>query len=570
MLFGSGKTNTLLAPGPLTTHHAQIIRKDAWEQRCASCHPAGIDSPLAWIGHATGLRNIEDDTGDPITQSSLCLRCHESLTQPGAGPLFAHGLPVETLARSNKNQGSLFQSVSFADAAELEEEVACAACHQEHHGADFNLAHISNQRCQACHQEQYASFADGHPEFNSWPSTSSTGILFDHKSHQTEHFAKSNQKFDCRSCHLEDPQGDITQLASYQTSCASCHEGEIRNSLSKGVAIFSLPMIDDEALIEAGLSDSNWPQSARGDFDGPIPPMMKLLLAADDQAAAAMRHVGEDFSFFDIDATNTEDLKQAEILLQAIRSLAYDLQEEGHGAIHYRLRKILRASDLPDKEANYVSSLPIELIDEMQASWFDEEGVTKSQTFEEAEERTTGGGWQLDSDGYQLLYFGTEHGDPMIKAWLDVIATLPKERHALRDALLKEMQLPNASGKCLSCHEVQPTGNDQLTIRWHGRERSAESKGFTKFSHRPHLTQPGLADCTHCHRQADGVSILLSLNDHHDKQSDFAAIKKQACIDCHHAKAAGDQCSLCHNYHVDPRSLKTHTLKTHNRLASEP
>ena len=561
MLFGSGKTNNWLAPGPLTTHHAQIIRKDAWDQRCASCHPAGMDSPMAWIGHASGLRIIHDESGDSITQSSLCLNCHESLSKPEAAPLFAHGLSQEALANSNRSRTVQLLQVSFNSEASRGDEIGCAACHQEHHGASFNLTHINNGRCQSCHQEQYNSFADGHPEFSSWPSTSKTGILFNHSTHKDFHFSKANQKFDCRSCHLEDQQADLTQLASYESSCASCHDREIRESLAKGIALLKLPTIDAEALTDSGLSDNNWPKGAQDDFDGALSPWMKLLLAADDEAAQTMRNLGEDFSFFDIDATDVNQLKQAEIILQAIRELAYDLQEEGHGAILYRLRKVLGRSDLPVAEADFVSKLPVELIDQLQTEWFKEEGISSEKTFEEVEDRTTGGGWQLDSESYSLKYLGTTHADPLMKAWLDVIVTLPQERESLRDALLTDLKQPSAPGQCLSCHELQPNQDNTLTIRWEGRDRSTEPKGFTKFSHRPHLHQPELANCTHCHQLAGQVSKLFSLNDETNKQSDFATLKKQSCTSCHVAKSAGDQCSVCHNYHVDPKSLETYRTK---------
>ena len=37
---------------------------------------------------------------------------------------------------------------------------------------------------------------------------------------------------------------------------------------------------------------------------------------------------------------------------------------------------------------------------------------------------------------------------------------------------------------------------------------------------------------------------------HRFSDSHFEAMRKEACADCHHRKAAGDQCTKCHNYHV--------------------
>ena len=62
-------------------------------------------------------------------------------------------------------------------------DLACAACHTEHQGRDFDLKRMGDQQCQACHQAQFASFASGHPEFTGYPYVRRTRMQFDHVSH---------------------------------------------------------------------------------------------------------------------------------------------------------------------------------------------------------------------------------------------------------------------------------------------------------------------------------------------------------------------------------------------------
>jgi hypothetical protein len=76
---------------------------------------------------------------------------------------------------------------------------------------------------------------------------------------------------------------------------------------------------------------------------------------------------------------------------------------------------------------------------------------------------------------------------------------------------------------------------------------------LTKFSHGPHLILPQLAYCTHCHAIDDSRDVADSYANWNPRQfaSEFAPLSKQQCASCHTAKAAGDQCQQCHNYHVE-------------------
>lgn len=543
MLFGSSRRNELIVPGGLTTHHAQVIARGEWSNRCAACHPGANDDVGSWIKTAA-----LGEAHNGMTQSDLCLNCHRDLATAGAEPLLAHGLAPEALPKKDRVIASL---VSFSMPGSpahgvASDPLACAACHQEHHSAEHDLAALTDARCQACHAERYDRFAEDHPDFGVWPTTRRTRIRFSHASHQGTHYAKANRAFDCRSCHLADATGDLTARPDYHDACAECHDADLARSFEQGVAFLALPTIDREAL--AGAAPAAWPADALGDFDGDLPAFTKLLLAADPEAAAAMERLGPDFSFFDIDATDPDSLADSAALTSALVRLLEDLQEEGHGAIAGRLRDLL---DEETDAADLVARLPIDLVDRIQATWLGTEAPP--EPFDAIEDRTTGGGWAIDDDRLQLTYRPAGHDDPFLRAWLDAIAALPPERAALRDACLAEFSRPGAPGGCLECHSVENV-NDRLTINWRGRDRLSEPRGFTKFSHRPHLIQPDLADCTHCHRIDASVdpSAAYTGADPHRFTSEFAPLSKAACVECHRPHAAGDRCTQCHNYHVSP------------------
>jgi hypothetical protein len=551
MLLGAGSRNDLLAPGPLSSHHAQVIARADWSNRCATCHPGANDGPAGWLAMAW---NGGAAAPGP-TQSALCLECHQEMANPGLAPLLAHGLPTESLPQRTGSQRSR-SPVALTAAASLAlptlaapahgmsagDPLACAACHQEHHGAKHDLRAITDARCQACHAEQFRSFADDHPDFGAWPVTRRTRIAFNHASHGGQHYPKSNRTLDCRSCHLEDAAGDLTLRTDYHAGCAECHDADIAKSFGDGLAVLSLPTIDT-AAIDAG----QWPERATGDFDGELPAFTKLLLAADPAAHEALQTLGADFSFFDVDPNDPDQVAAAATLVGALKRLLAETQEEGHSAVAYRLRTLI--GDKARPEAEYLSHLPVELIDRVQATWLGD--AAPPAEFDAVEDRRTGGGWLVDDQRLTLLYRPTGHDDTLLRAWLDAIVALPDQFAGVRDACLAEFRRPGAPGGCFECHSIDQTSTG-LAINWRGRERLTEPRGFTRFSHRPHLVQPELADCTHCHRinpTADPRSAYASF-DPSRPASEFAAVSKASCVQCHQPHAAGDSCTQCHNYHV--------------------
>lgn len=534
LLFGSTRRNEWLVPGPLTEQHAAVVARDA--TRCIACHPNANDNFSDLVTQATfGDSSHETILGEKITQSTLCLECHREFDTLGANPLLAHGL-----ARGELGEHATGRAVD------------CAVCHQEHHGAMHDLTALSDARCQACHQQTYLSFATDHPDFGLWPTERRTRIAFNHASHSGEHFTKANRAFDCASCHTTDATGDLTARVEYAAACADCHEADLRKSFEQGVALVALPMLDAEVLAEIDRPLDTWPAAALGDFDGDAPPLMKLLLASDPAANEVMGRLGADFSFFDIDPDSPADAADAATLAASLRSLLDELQEEGHGNLEYRLRSLL-GTTLPEATvAELVGGLPVEFIDQVQEAWFG--GGARPAEYDAVDDRRTAGGWLVDHDRLEVRYRPSGHDDPFLRAWLDVVAALPAEHAELRDACLAEFSRTGSPGACLSCHSVDRTKGHQLTINWRGRDRLDEPRGFTHFSHRPHLVQPELSGCTHCHTidpSADLAPSYASTDPGHATPQ-FVALTKSTCVECHRPHAAGDSCTQCHNYHVAP------------------
>ena len=215
-------------------------------------------------------------------------------------------------------------------------QLACSTCHQEHHGKDFNIAHLSEQQCQVCHSVQFASLANGHPEFASYPYQRRTRIYFDHASHLQEHFpaAKEKAPTSCQACHVPAVSGGKMVVNNFEQSCSACHADNIRKS--SPVAFFRVPGIDVGSLSKAGISIGQWPKDA----DDKITPFMELLLGSDTpggQALAALK--GKDL--LDLSGASREQLAAAGKLAWAVKELLFDFEVEGQPFLLKRLQERL-------------------------------------------------------------------------------------------------------------------------------------------------------------------------------------------------------------------------------------
>ncbi len=505
-------------------------------------------------------------------QSQRCLNCHHETIEARYSRL-PHTMDDARL-----------RQVSTATQARTEltaprskrDELACAACHREHHGASHDLSAISNQQCNTCHRRQFIRFADGHPEFTNWPYVIPSGISFDHRTHAAKHFAaQQREHFDCKSCHLTEA-GRVVAVKSFDQACAACHQSGIERSLDEFVML-RLPRLNPRDFQREDLSIGRWPAEAIGEPDGVLPPLMFLLLLADQQVAASLEQFGPQFDFVDLEPRSFDDLEAAAEVAWAIKRLIGELSQDAPTAIRRRLRKSL-GGDLSDAAVRALAAdLPQEQISDLARRWFPEltselphrrssDDQTKPQDDRPSRLRADGklasGQWLRDDETCELIFKPTGHANGFVQAWMEVAARsnypAMHEPGGLREQLLG----PQARGQCVTCHQVHAVDNRAMTaatISWFAREPSPTSdRGFTKFDHGPHLFQPQLDNCQACHAlnlDDTGEEFAASPDELSkavtpDAQYDFLKMQKGQCASCHTPHGAGDSCLKCHRYHV--------------------
>src|SRR5690606_18244983 len=103
-----------------------------------------------------------------------------------------------------------------------------------------------------------------------------------------------------------------------------------------------------------------------------------------------------------------------------------------------------------------------------------------------------------------------------------------------------------------TCHSVEQIAGGKLVINWLVNNPREALRGFTKFSHAPHLLPVELRDCTTCHALAPVPTVDANYKGFNPAvhASDFQPISKAMCASCHTRGAVGESCTQCHNYHV--------------------
>jgi hypothetical protein len=576
----------VIAPGPLARQHAQLMERTGGAPNCAACHATIEQNVAGWMSSLVVAR------GDRPSQSQLCMICHAKTISTELA-LSAHNVPAELLRRVTEGEVRLIQKGIQKGGIQKGSElfsrndngephriaitrsdpflVACSACHREHHGAQINLTAIDNAACQSCHRQRIKSFASDHPDFGIWPYEQRTRIAFNHASHRDKHFTDKKTSFDCSSCHAEDATGKVQLTASFETTCAACHDEKITTSVARGVPMLALPAMDTTALRSAGFEVGAWPKGATGDFDGRLPPMMKLLLAADPAAVQAMMKLGPDFDFQDVNPKDRQQLEACAAIASAIKTLSAEMAESADTTIRTRLQSVLGRIISDAQIGALAAGLSADTLQSAMNSWFADmkagkeaskavpvADTNKAVAIQNDKRRPITyapfGKWFYDEPSLSIRYKPGAHADPVLATWLSVLAEAADlNQRPVAAAMFKELSKANAPGLCSSCHSVERTAENKLAINWRTHDRTAEPRGFTKFSHGPHLLLSQLADCTHCHAIDGAASAATAYTDSNPARfvSDFAPISKRQCVECHTAKAAGDACQQCHNYHVE-------------------
>ena len=308
----SGRGETIFNPGPLSAPHV------AGTANCALCHSAAASSsPLAAAG--------------PHADSQLCVNCHkfgQSATEP-------HSLPRAILTGLTKE--ALTASGAARVAGTPATDLTCAACHQEHRGRAADLTQLTNASCQTCHTRQFAGFADGHPDFGTYPYTRRTRLEFDHAAHIATHFPAATKlgqaaPAQCNDCHTTGPDNRLMLTRSFEAACASCHLDAITKPGQKGLAVLGIPGLDKKSLDAKTPGIGHWP----ADADGELTPFLRHLLAQEPSAATALATLkGADLT--NLATASPETTAAAAQLAWSLKELVADLVAGGHAALQKRL-----------------------------------------------------------------------------------------------------------------------------------------------------------------------------------------------------------------------------------------
>jgi hypothetical protein len=343
VLYQTGRDRDALAPGPLTSVHAQLIHNPDDPHRCASCHDVQGDR-LSSIGDV----RWNNKSIAAHSQTERCLACH-ARDLPRMKLASAHDLPKQELENlsSQASKRTPVPSgllISFTRSSPIDwhtHSLACGDCHREHQGPNHDLQAISSQRCQACHQNQFRSFAVDHPEFRVYPRPSSQSVAFNHLRHRDLHFSKSNTSFDCRTCHVNDSEngrvGQVFRSTSFEKACASCHQAGISSSLPDGLVVFQLPSVDAAGLKKLGADIGTWPEEASQILEGTIPSMMQWLLAGDATDSKVLETLPSSGKLVDFDLKVEADRAAIVKLVQASKHLLGELAQNGQKSIQARL-----------------------------------------------------------------------------------------------------------------------------------------------------------------------------------------------------------------------------------------
>ena len=394
--------------------------------------------------------------------------------------------------------------------------ISCSRCHSEHKGAAAKLSQVPDYVCGNCHQRAFDDFSSKHPAFNErYPHDRPGQIYFDHARHAGKHFtdpktlARSKQVADfaaaakakCTACH--DVQGATREVAPmpFEKICAGCHVRDIANG--------------ELTVLEPGQ------------MTGPSSVLFGVAKDGDEEEAK----------------------KRLSGLWQAMaRSGADALTELAAGADSGRKK---------GAEALF-AGLGAQTARELGAAWSSKRAAAAG-----GKEGTPGWAARDNAEGRPaLVYSPSGHADPVLKAWIEHLSAAArgadKERRQISADALEALVDKDAPGACGKCHgaALRAAPADRVEQAW--KRSGRQPAPYSKYSHGSHL---GLVDpdagCKTCHTPNAESGYARYFNAKPGKpqpyQSNFAGIRKEACVECHQEGQVNAACQVCHAYHLPHR-----------------
>jgi hypothetical protein len=361
------KGTQLFMPGPLASAHGGI-------EKCSACHTKNGDSKLSWVHGLVA--------GDPLADSKACLTCHK---MPDTA-FNAHGASADVLEQSTRRltkiagqtpqpHAARAQAAAFPTHDVVERGLFCATCHQEHRGANFDLAKISNEQCRSCHVVKFDSFDGRHPQFEAYPFKRRSRIIYDHAGHFGKHFPEVAKKTParripntCSACHNSREDKRVMAVAPFEQTCTGCHldqiAGKERASGPKGIAFLSVPGLDLVTLKKKKASVGEWPDASEAD----LTPFMKMMISRNEDGRALIKAV---------DSLNLQDLTAAtDEQIRAVTRLAWEIKGLFHALISGKASDVLGTFNIgggatlsPGLVTDLTASIPRDVIVSAQQQW---------------------------------------------------------------------------------------------------------------------------------------------------------------------------------------------------------
>jgi hypothetical protein len=394
LIFATGFDQEVIAPGALSSPHAQILSQHSAENRCASCHEINAsESVTAFL-----TKSFSGHTVDRGSQTLKCLECHRQEMPQGhlKSPHDLTTAQLDLLTEAQVPSGRLTSVLNLLPKQVLaESDLGCSQCHKEHQGRFTDLTQISSEKCQACHTNRFDSFTHGHPEFTNYPISKASNVAFNHQSHSEKHFSTKNQLFDCRTCHFDasgaSGVGPVNRAVSFERSCASCHDQPLRSSFSDGLIVIHLPSLDRDRIEKAGLQLGAWPEEASLMADGKISPLLQWLLHGDQKNHLLLSRLPSSGSLNDLKQDDPAALQLQVELAAAIRDLVRELADGGQPALQSRFLKAVNRNS--EKPSLAKSNPTIELAQGASPDifrlaweqWFEESGERQRQAKERSQ-----------------------------------------------------------------------------------------------------------------------------------------------------------------------------------------
>jgi hypothetical protein len=468
-----------------------------------------------------------------FTREQGCSACHAGHREDALGWIaaaFRSNDPSAQCVECHDFAGPPAQvhNTSFAKRPEIT-TISCIGCHSEHRGASARLAQVPDFVCGNCHQRTFDNFASSHPAFDErYPYDRPGQIYFDHSRHMSKHFA--DPKVLARS----KPVADFATAA--KTKCTACHEVQ---GATREVAPMPFEKICGNCHVK-DIANGELTVLEPGQMTGPGSALLGLEKDGDEEEGK--KRLGE--------------------LWQAMaRGGLEALAEQAVGADADAAKK--------KKAEALFAGLSAATAREIGSAW-----AAKRSASAGAKE---GPGWAArdNAEGRPaLVYTPAGHADPVLKAWIEHLSVTAhgpdKAKRQIASDALEALVDKDAAGACGKCHgaALRAAPAERVDRAW--KRAGREAAPYSKYSHGPHL---GLVDpdagCKTCHGLNAEAAYSRYFNAKPGKpqpyQSNFAGIRKEACVECHQGGQVNSACQVCHAYHLPHRfNLGFRTRGTQN------